>query len=234
MTIGRLRQLIVTRSESVKRFFRQFPATLLVVAGCVLIGAFCLFLGANLHRAEKTNYELIKDIIIPLLGPVVAICIPTVLCYLIPLGQNQQKTTLDLFNIYNTEDMRIARNEGWKHFVTDRQLLAPSERDRLLDDFLRYLTEPDVNRMIPAEKHALYQKTSRVLDFFGVLDHCLERNTVAREMIQSFFGYYYLWWRDEIMIPLRERPLMLHGEPRYLPAWWKELKYLDELCVRTR
>lgn len=216
------------------RFIQQLPTALVVAASCVFIGALILIVIAVVGRADKSNYDIIKDVVIPLLGPIVAICIPTLLFYIIPLGQNQRKTTLDLFIVYNTEDMRIARNEGWKHFVTDRQALSPPERNRTLDDFLRYLTEPDVNRLVSSEVHAIYQKTSRVLDFFGVLDHCLERNTVAREMISSFFGYYYLWWRDEIMIPLRSRPLIERGEPRYLPTWWKELKYLDALCGQQR
>ena len=216
------------------RFLKQIPSALLLVAGCGLVTVIVLVIVALLAKAEKSSYDLIKDVVIPVIGPIVAILIPTVLFYIIPLGQNQQKNAIDLFNIYNTEDMRIARNEGWKHFVSDRQALSPPDRNRILDDFLRYLTEPDVNRQVPSDIHALYQKTSRVLDFFGVLDHCLERNTIAREMIYSFFGYYYLWWRDEIMIPLRERPLMQHGLPRYLPAWWKELKSLDEMCERRR
>lgn len=216
------------------RFVKQLPAVLSIVAGCVLFGVFTLVVVALASRAEKSSYDLIKDVVIPMLGPVVAICIPTILLYVIPLSQNQQKTAIDLFNIYNDEDMRVARNEGWKHFVTDRLAHSPAERDRTLDDFLRFLAEPDVNRMIDPVVHAVYQKTSRVLDFFGVLDHCLERNTVAREMIHSFFGYYYQWWRDEIIAPLRSRARSEHSEPRYLPAWWRELKYLDSLCERMR
>src|SRR5262249_48082387 len=161
----------------------------------------------------------VKDVIVPLVGPIVAIFVPTLLLYVLPLSQNQQKAAVDLFAAYHGENMRESRNLAWKHFVSEARALPEAERARRLDDYLRYLTEPEVNRTVPAETDALYQKTSRVLDFFVMVNDCLERDTVDRNMVRSFLAYYYLWWHDEILVPLRERPLQPSRNLKYYPLW---------------
>ena len=210
------------------RFIKQIPVPLRLVCGAVLLIVTALVIGAGISGAGRSGYDLIKDIVIPLVSPIVAIFIPTILFYVIPLTQNQQKGAIDLFTIYNDEEMRIARNEGWTHFVTDRDYRTERQQ-QILDDFLRYLIESEVSRSIIPATHAIYQRASRVLDFFAVVNGCLERNTVERQMIRTFLGYYYLSWRDEIMIPLRERSA-LQPMPRYIPSWWYDLTALDELC----
>ena len=43
--------------------------------------------------------------------------------------------------------------------------------------------------------------------------------------------YYYLWWRDEIMIPLRQLRA-IPDDPKFKPGWWDPLVHLDALASR--
>lgn len=213
------------------RYLRQIPRALRLVAGLMLAAVAGLILWAGLSAQGKSSYEFAKDVVIPLFSPIVAIFLPTLLFYVIPMMQNQQKGALDLFTAFSSEEMRHARNEAWVHFIIECHDLSPTEQNRRLDDFLHHLFEPEGQRTVTPETHEIYQKVSKVLDFFAIVNACLRRKTVDKGMVRSFMAYYYLMWRDEIMTPLRHRPPRANAQDRYKPIWWDEMRALDELCL---
>lgn len=177
----------------------------------------------------KTNYELVKDIFVPLLGPIVAVLIPVLVLFVIPFNQSRQKIALDLCTMYNAEEMREARNIGWRIFVTEQRQLPPVRRAERLNHFLDYLSEPEAHRAVDPDLDANYQKTSRVLDFFALVNGCIARGVVDPDMVRDFLVFYYLWWREEIMDPLRRTRRMTSHSTRFRPSWWEPLTHLDAL-----
>jgi hypothetical protein len=178
----------------------------------------------------KSRYELVKDFFVPLAGPLVAVLVPVVLFFVIPLGQSRQKLALDLCAQFFGEEMRDARNVGWQLFVTEQRQLPPVRRAERLNHFLDYLTRAEVHRTITPELDAAYQKLSRVLDFFALVNGCLARGAADREIVRDFLLYYYLWWRDEIMDPLRKTRRLAADGPKVRPVWWPHLTQLDALA----
>jgi len=180
----------------------------------------------------KSWYDVVKDLFLPLLGPFVAVLIPVVLFFVIPGQQTRQKFALDLCGQYYTEEMREARNVGWEHFVTQQRQLPPIRRAERLNHFLDYLTEPEVHRGVSSEQDEIYQKTTRILDFFALVDGCLARGVAEPALVRDFLLYYYLWWRDEIMDPLRRTRRITAPDPKFRPIWWKPMVHLDALVPR--
>jgi len=198
-----------------------------------LSGIVCLvlvLLAAALTAAEgKNQYELLKDLFVPLIGPVVAVLIPIMVLYVIPSGQSREKFALDLCGQYYSEDMRIARNVGWQHFVVAQRNHPPEERARSMHHFLDYLTNPETHRGIDPRVDEVYQRASRILDFFALVNECVGRGTADRDIVRSFLLYYYLWWRDEILEPLRQTRAIATRHPKFRPIWWDSMVYLDGL-----
>ena len=65
-------------------------------------------------------------------------------------------------------------------------------------NLLRLLELPeDVARFLASRDDA------RVLDFFALVDGCLARGSADPDVVRDFLLFYYVWWRDEIMDPLR-------------------------------
>lgn len=179
---------------------------------------------------EKRPYELVKDLVLPLVGPVVAVLVPTLLLYAIPRNQSREKFALDLCSQYYTEEMRNARNVGWEHFVTARQRETPARRVERLHAFLDYLTNPEAHRGVDPKTDEVYQKATRVLDFFALVDSCLGRGAADPDIVRSFLLYYYLWWRDEILEPLRQTGRITADGPKTTPPWWGPMAQLDKLA----
>src|SRR5439155_16811945 len=72
-----------------------------------IAAAVLLLLAVGLGSAGgKPAYDLVRDLFVPLVGPLVAVLIPVVLFYVIPRGQTRQKLALDLCAQYYTEEMR--------------------------------------------------------------------------------------------------------------------------------
>jgi hypothetical protein len=204
----------------------------------VLVAAFAglatvvglIVLVALLLAEEKRPYELVKDLFVPLIGPVVAVLVPTLLLYVIPRNQSRERFALDLCAQYYTEEMRSARNVGWEHFVTARQRETPIRRAERLNTFLDYLTNPEAHRGIDPKTDEVYQKATRVLDFFAMVNGSLQRGAADADIVRSFLLYYYLWWRDEILEPLRKTRRVNTADPKFKPAWWDPLTQLDKLA----
>ena len=191
-------------------------------------------LAAGVAAAEgKTAYEVVKDLFVPLFGPLVAVLIPVVVLFVIPSHQTRQRLALDLCAQYYLEEMRDARNVGWHHFVTEQRGLPPVRRAERLHAFLDYLSRAEAHRTVDPDTDAIYQKTSRVLDFFALVDGCLARGSADPDLVRDFLLFYYVWWRDEIMDPLRNtRRAPAPGPVR--PSWWAPLARLDALAARAR
>ena len=204
-----------------------------LVVGLAALGVPVLILlgvGLAVGGKEKTAYELVRDLFVPLIGPLVAVLVPLLLFFVIPAGQNRQRTALELCQQYYAEEMREARNTAWKHFVLDHRRDGPEERAARLGEFLNYLTNPETHGRIDPTRDALYQKATRVLDFFAVVNEYVGRGNAEASLVRAFLLYYYLWWRDEIMTPLRQlRPLA--DDPKFKPGWWDPLVHLDALAA---
>ena len=204
----------------------------------VLISAFTglaavvglIVLAALVLAEEKRPYELVKDLLLPLVGPVVAVLVPTLLLYVIPRNQSREKFALDLCAQYYTEEMRNARNVGWEHFVTSQQRETPARRAERLNAFLDYMTNPEAHRGIDPRTDEVYQKATRILDFFALVDACLHRGAADPEIVRSFLLYYYVWWRDEILEPLRQTRRITATDPKTKPPWWDPMTQLDKLA----
>lgn len=181
----------------------------------------------------KNPYDLVKDLFVPLVGPLVAVLVPLLLFFVIPAGQNRQRTALELCQQYNAEEFREARNTAWKHFVLDRRRDGPEERAARLGEFLNYLTNPETHSQIDPTRDALYQKATRVLDFFAVVNEYVGRGNAEPSLVRAFLLYYYLWWRDEIMAPLRQMR-SIPDDPKFKPGWWDPLAHLDALAAPVR
>jgi hypothetical protein len=208
----------------------NLPTRALVLGlGGVAVPVLTLLAVAVLVSEGKSAYELIKDLFVPLVGPLVAVLIPVLIFVVIPLGQNRQKLALDLCAQYFGEEMRTARNVGWRLFVTEQRKLPPVRRAERLNHFLDYLSDPEVHRSVDPRTDADYQRTSRVLDFFALVNGCLARGAADPELVRDFLLYYYLWWRDEIMDPLRKTRRLTADQPKAKPAWWEPLVELDRL-----
>jgi hypothetical protein len=209
-----------------------FPLTL-GLAG--IAAAVLLLLAVGLGSAGgKPAYDLVRDLFVPLIGPLVAVLIPVVLFFVIPHGQTRQKLALDLCTHYYTEEMRDARNVGWRHFVTEQRKLPEAGRAERLRHFLDYLTSPEVHRAIDPVTDAVYQKASRVLDYFALVNGCLARGSADADMVRDFLLFYYLWWRDEIMDPLRAAGPGIGEHPKVRPVWWPPMTHLDALAGPDR
>ncbi len=204
-------------------------ALVLGLAG--IAAAVILLLAAGVAAADgRTGYELIRDLFVPLIGPLVAVLIPVIVLFVIPLGQSRQRLALDLCTQYFGEEMRDARNVGWRHFVTEQGQLPPARRAERLGHFLDYLSDPEVHRSVDPATDAVYQKASRVLDFFALVNGCLARGAADPEITRDFLLFYYLWWRDEIMDPLRGARRIAADHPKVRPVWWDPLTHLDALA----
>lgn len=196
-----------------------------------IAAAVILLLAAGVAAADgRTGYELIRDLFVPLIGPLVAVLIPVIVLFVIPLGQSRQRLALDLCTQYFGEEMRDARNVGWRHFVTEQGQLPPARRAERLGHFLDYLSDPEVHRSVDPATDAVYQKASRVLDFFALVNGCLARGAADPEITRDFLLFYYLWWRDEIMDPLRGARRIAADHPKVRPVWWDPLTHLDALA----
>ncbi len=190
-------------------------------------------LAAGVLAADgKTAYEVVRDLFVPLVGPLVAVLIPVVVLFVIPFHQTRQRLALELCAQYYLEEMRDARNVGWRHFVTEQRALPPVRRAERLNDFLDYLSHPEAHRAVDPDTDAIYQKVSRVLDFFALVDGCLARGAADPDLVRDFLLFYYHWWRDEIMDPLRKTRRGATGHVR--PGWWPALVHLDALAARKR
>ena len=210
-----------------------FPHRALVYGVAGVAAAVLTLLTVGVIAAEnKGAYELVKDLFVPLVSPLVAVLIPVVVLFLIPQIQSRQRLALDLCAQYFAEEMRDARNVGWRHFVTEQQQLPPVRRAERLNQFLDYHTNRDFHRSIDPALDATFQKAARVLDFFALVNGCVARGVADGDIVKDFLLFYYLWWRDEIMDPLRKTRRLVADDPKVRPTWWKALADLDALAGR--
>ena len=171
-------------------------------------------------------YDVARDIVMPLLGPAVAIIVPTILFFVIPRRRDRQRAALDLFTAYWAEDMRRCRLEVWAYFVTDVRG-NPDEQTRRFDQFLDLLTGEQVTISGTPQAPDLFLKASRVLDFLALVEGCIQQGLVNEGLIRSFLGHYYLWWRDNILVRIWQRKQFKARNPRFVPLWWEPLVHLD-------
>ena len=209
---------------------RLYIVALAAGVSCVLIPALILLLVGITAAKDKTTYELVKDLFLPLVSPLVAIMIPVIVLFVIPYGQSRQKLSLELCTLYFSEEMRDARNTGWQFFVTEQRQLSPIRRAERLNHYLDYLSDPETHRCIAPERDVVYQKVSRVLDFFAMVNGCLERGNADPDIVRDFLLFYYLWWREEIMTPLRKTERIRSDNPKNKPVWWDPMTQIDNLA----
>ena len=176
-------------------------------------------------------HQAFKEYFIPLLAPLVAIIVPTILFYVIPRRWQRYNLALAFFDKFNTEEMRQARLDAWAYFVTELTADDNARRLQRLREFIEYLHEPEIGRRIDRATHDVYQKASRVLDFFAIVDGSLGRQVVEPRMLRSFLAYYYRWWREMIFEPIwHQRGQGTTADTQHLPIWYGGLDPLDRLC----
>jgi hypothetical protein len=174
-------------------------------------------------------HEFTKDFLLPLMAPTVAIVVPVVIFFILPRSRDRRKTALDLFTAYTADDMRTTRNEVWAYFVSE-VAGNPQEQNKRLDQYLDYLTELRWSSVIAPETMAVFQKASRVLDYFVFVEACLRHRLANESLIRCFLGHFYLWWHENMMVPLRQRRQIATSSPRFVPLWWRPLGHLDRLA----
>ncbi|OWK45220.1 hypothetical protein [Fimbriiglobus ruber] len=212
----------------------RYPTRAIVLGLAGVAVPVLTLLGVGVSAADgKAAYDVVRDLFVPLVGPLVAVLVPVIIFFVIPLGQNRQRLALDLCAQYYSEEMRDARNTAWRYLVTEQRQFPPVRRAERLAHFIDYLSVPEINMSVDAETDAIYQKASRVLDFFAMVDGCLARGVADPDLVRDFLLYYYLWWRDEIMVPIRKSGRTLDG-PKSKPVWWDPLVHLDALGARGR
>jgi hypothetical protein len=59
---------------------------------------------------------------------------------------------------------------------------------------------------------------------------CVARGVADPEIVRDFLLFYYLWWRDEIMEPMRKTRRIAADHPKVKPVWWEPLTHLDALA----
>jgi hypothetical protein len=182
-----------------------------------------------------TGYQFFKEFVIPLAPAFVSLVVPIVVFYVIPLRWNRRQLALDLFSSFYGEEMRHARAQAWEYFIGALQESTPAgspgavPRSPRLRMFLQYLAEPATHLRIAPPEHEVFQKASRVLDFFTVVDGCIGRKTIDEGMVRDFLRYYYLWWRQEMLEPLRDENYPFPDQ-RLKPRWLRHLRHLDRTC----
>jgi hypothetical protein len=208
------------------------PRALILGLTGIAVPVVCILLVGVWLSVGKTSYELLRDLFVPLVGPLVAVLIPLLLFFVIPSGQNREKTALALCQQYYAEEMRDARNAGWRHLVIELRRATDAEKAERQREFFRYLTSPDEHGAIDPRRDEVFQKLTRVLDFFGLVNEVLARGSADEHLVRSFLLYYYLWWRDEIMDPLRACGPIGTNDAKFKPVWWDRLTHLDALAGR--
>jgi hypothetical protein len=212
-------------------FPKSYLFAILAGVSCVTIPVLTLLLIGISTAHGKSTYELVKDLFLPLVSPLVAVLIPVIVLFIIPYGQSRQKLSMELCGLYFSEEMRDSRNQGWRFFVTEQRQLSPIRRAERLNHYIDYLSDPETHRSIDPDMDVIYQKLSRVLDFFAIVNGCLQRGTADEDIVRDFLLFYYLWWRDEIMIPLRKTQRIQTNDPKIKPVWWDPMPELDALAI---
>ncbi|WP_020475006.1 hypothetical protein [Zavarzinella formosa] len=156
--------------------------------------------------------------IAPVCSVLVAVILPIFLFYIMPRSRERQRNALDLFNSFTSEAMHKTRLDAWAYFVT---LVAddPAEQDTRFSHYLDYLTERKSKKPFSKDEIELFQKASKVLDFFAYVDACLREHLAGPQLVRTFLASYYLWWREELMEPLRKRRRLTTTNPQFVPYW---------------
>jgi hypothetical protein len=208
------------------------PKVLLVGLACIVTPMVMILLIGLTAGAGRPTYELLRELFVPMIGPLVAVFIPLMLFFILPMGENRQKTALDLCQHYFSEEMREARNTGWRYFVIDQRRANESIRAERHEWFYKYLTNPEAHGEMEPGLDIIFQKAARVLDFFALVNEVLGRHSADAGIVKSFLVYYYLWWRDEIMVPMRTHHTIDTNDLKVKPGWWDPLVHLDRLAKR--
>ena len=167
-------------------------------------------------------HMVFSTIFLPLVGPAVAVLVPTWLFFVEPSRKSQQEASLEILKLYFGEYMRQARLTTWDHFGAEfsRSIDHRPQMGRYLD----YLANPDVNLELSETEKQTYQQISTLLDFFAIVEDMLTEDALDKTMLMRGLAYYYAWWRDDLIAKLREMPLPppKNGRSRpqkFVPLW---------------
>jgi hypothetical protein len=141
----------------------------------------------------------------------------------------RQRAAIDLIQHYFSEEMRKHRRDTWDYFIADPNVSEGDKADRRRR-WYRFLFDSQVRRTAELDFQNPAQSAAAVLDFFVMVNNCLIAKTVDPSMVRSQLVYYYRWWREEFIIPLRQMEDHLALGSAYQPGWWKPLIALDNLC----
>src|SRR5262249_46140994 len=161
------------------------------------------------------------------------------LFFFLPSRKAQREAAEKVLESFFSDGMRQARVAGWTHLVaevSDKSKEAEGRQRRrdflayVRKDYAAYSLTPQGGTSIQPQMHGLYREVSHVLDFFAVVEGLLEDAAVDEKMLRQGLVFYYHWWRDEVMDPLRnlfreiQKPT---ADPKCVPPWAKPMRQLD-------
>ena len=84
-----------------------------------------------------------------------------------------------------------------------------------------------VRRMSP--KCIVPLRMPLIINVLALVNGCVARGVADPDIVRDFLLFYYLWWRDEIMDPMRRTQRLITDHPKVKPVWWERLSHLDAL-----
>jgi hypothetical protein len=74
------------------------------------------------------------------------------------------------------------------------------------------------------------QSLGQILNYFVIVNAGLEAGLLDKTLTRAFVSHYYLWWREEVFVKLRSRPVIQSKNPRFRPLWFDDLVELDKIA----
>jgi hypothetical protein len=173
---------------------------------------------------------LLKDWVVPLVGPAVSVIVALLFIWLVPRRQKKRDLVIDLWKTYNTDEMQKARREAWR--FTNGVASNPTSTQWV---------EPfwDWSLIIGTQKHGpdeaeKFHQLQMVFDFFATCDQCLLLGEVDERLLKATLGYYFSRWAHILETHVRQNPpdRSLRESARR-PAWLDGMPEFRKLMGMT-
>ncbi len=183
----------------------------------------------NIFGLSPAVYYSLRDLVIPFLAPLLALCSAYIFFYHLPNRQRTRQLALELFRTFMSEEMRQSRSDVWFYFVAEPDA---AEKEKRWKAFIEYATQPLASAGITPTQLTTFQRTAHVLEFFALIELCLRDKSVDPHMIREALGYYYIWWKDELQKPLVQNSgLPQQPSMKTHMIWAQKFPHLDALCA---
>jgi hypothetical protein len=167
---------------------------------------------------------LLKDWVVPLVGPAVSLFVALLFFWLAPRRQRKRELAIDLWKIYNSDEMQTARREAWQFLHGETDANKVKERVAQFWEWALVLgSRPQLVADAPN-----FQQVQKVFDFFATCNQCLEMGEVDEDLLKASLGYYFSRWSedtvealvrenppDKPLTAVTRRPAWLDGMPKF-------------------